>query len=244
VKAIILAAGRGSRMQSLTEKRPKCLVEFRGKPLLQWQLDALRGAGLSEIAIVRGYRGDLLESYGLKMFDNPRWAETQMVSSLACAAEWLQKDICIVSYSDIFYSADTVAHLITATADLSLTYDPDWLTAWSKRFTNPLDDAETFRIDATGKILEIGNKPKTVKEVQGQYMGLLRFCPKGWTALHELRMQMNSDVRDKMDMTSALQRLIGSGFSIRGVPVCSEWGEVDSMSDLRSLEIAPPERKD
>ena len=52
MKDIILAAGRGSRMKNLTADRPKCLVELRGKALLDWQLEALRAAGVTEIAIV------------------------------------------------------------------------------------------------------------------------------------------------------------------------------------------------
>jgi hypothetical protein len=52
MRAIILAAGRGSRMKNLTDERPKCLVELRGKTLLEWQLGALRHAGINEIAHV------------------------------------------------------------------------------------------------------------------------------------------------------------------------------------------------
>lgn len=235
MKAIILAAGRGSRMKSLTDECPKCLIEFQGKPLLQWQLDALRGAGVNEIGIVRGYRGELLESYGLPMFDNPRWAETQMVTSLACAAEWLRGGTCLVSYSDIFYSSDVVRLLQASPADLALTYDPDWLEVWSRRFANPLDDAETFRIDAGGRVLEIGREPKTVQEVQGQYMGLLKFTPRAWVAVEQLREQVGPTVRDKLDMTSTLQRLIESGFPVHGVGIESLWGEVDSDEDLAKL---------
>lgn len=83
MKAIILAAGRCSRMKDLTDDRPKCLVELRGKPLLEWQLIALRAAGISEIAIVTGYKRELLCNRGLHEFHNPRWADTNMVSSLA-----------------------------------------------------------------------------------------------------------------------------------------------------------------
>ena len=53
--AIILAAGRGSRMKELTEEKPKCLVELAGKPLLHWQLSALRAAQHERILVVRGY---------------------------------------------------------------------------------------------------------------------------------------------------------------------------------------------
>jgi len=232
MKAIILAAGRGSRMKSLTDERPKCLIEFRGKPLLQWQLDALRGAGVEEIAVVRGYRGELLDPYQLHWFENPRWAETQMVSSLACAAAWLTSAPCLVSYSDIFYSADTVRALLASPSDLAVTYDPNWLAVWQKRFANPLDDAETFRIQADGRITEIGRKPKTVEEVQGQYMGLLQFRPAAWTALEAARAGLEPKRRDKLDMTSALQLLIERGFPVQGVPSQSSWGELDSDEDL------------
>ncbi len=89
MKAILLAAGRGSRMKELTDARPKCLLELRGKSLLDRQLEALRKAGISEIAIVTGYKRELLADRGLVEFHNPRWADTNMVSSLASAQEWL-----------------------------------------------------------------------------------------------------------------------------------------------------------
>ncbi len=236
MKAIILAAGRGSRMKSLTDDRPKCLIEFRGKPLLQLQLDALRGAGFTAIAIVCGYRGELLTPYGLKMFDNPRWAQTNMVSSLECAAEWLAQEECVVSYSDIFYSSIAVDNLRASSAELAVAYAPDWLDLWKKRFADPLDDAETFRLDfATGRILEIGKKPRTVDEIQGQYMGLLKFTPASWMACSALRAGLESTARDRMDMTSMLQSLIESGFPVTGVPVNSDWGELDSDDDLVNL---------
>ena len=73
MKAIILAAGRGSRMRKLTDENPKCLVLLRGKSLLDWQLEALRGAGIKQISIVTGYKRELLLDKGLKEFNNNRW---------------------------------------------------------------------------------------------------------------------------------------------------------------------------
>ena len=104
MRAIILAAGRGSRMGHLTRASPKCLLEFRGKTLLDWQIDAIRSAGIEKIAIVTGYRRDLLLDRGLVEFHNERWAETNMVVSLSRASSWLREAPCVVSYSDIFYS--------------------------------------------------------------------------------------------------------------------------------------------
>jgi choline kinase len=235
MKAIILAAGRGSRMKSLTQERPKCLVEFRGKPLLEWQLDALRGAGVSEIGVVNGYRGELLEGYGLKIFTNHRWADTNMVSSLECAGDWLRHDTCLVSYSDIFYDSKTVTTLMASTADLSISYDPNWLALWRKRFANPLDDAETFRIDKHSNVTEIGGKPASIEEVQGQYVGLLLFRPAGWASVERLRSAMDAATRDRMHMTGTLSMLIQAGNSVRGLAVGSSWGEVDSAEDLAAF---------
>ena len=233
MKAIILAAGRGSRMKDLTDERPKCLVELRGKVLLDWQLEALRDAGISEIAIVTGYKRELLLNRGLVEFHNPRWAETNMVSSLACANEWLLVEPCIVSYSDIFYETSAVELLMASAASLAITYDPHWLKLWEKRFGDPLLDAETFRVNSDRTLAEIGNKPKSVQEVQGQYMGLLRLTPEGWGEVLRIRAGLPSAECDRMHMTGTLQRVIEARrIAIETITYELYWGEVDSAEDL------------
>ena len=237
MKAIILAAGRGSRMKDLTDERPKCLVELRGKALLDWQLEALRAAGIREIAIVTGYKRELLANRGLVEFHNARWAETNMVSSLACAQDWLEAEPCIVSYSDIYYSPPAVVSLIASHATLAVTYDPNWLELWTKRFGDPLLDAETFRLTPEHTLAEIGNKPKTVVEVQGQYMGLLRFTPAGWAEVVRIRSDLTSDQCDKMHMTGTLQKVIEYGrVAIAAIPYTGQWCEFDSADDLSKSE--------
>ena len=68
MRAVILAAGRGSRMKNLTDDRPKCLVELKGKALLDWQLESLRASGIREIAVISGYKSELLANRGLIEF--------------------------------------------------------------------------------------------------------------------------------------------------------------------------------
>ena len=238
MKAIILAAGRGSRMKDLTDERPKCLVELRGRALLDWQLDALRAAGITEIAIVTGYKRELLADRGLFEFNNARWAETNMVSSLACAQAWLEVAPCIVSYSDIFYSSMAVQSLMTCQACLAVTYDPNWLELWKQRFGDPLLDAETFRLTSENCLAEIGNKPTSVDEVQGQYMGLLRFTPEGLAEVLRIRAELKYEQCEKMHMTGTLQKVIDAGrIAIAAVPYTGEWGEVDSAKDLASYQL-------
>lgn len=233
MKAIILAAGRGSRMKNLTDEQPKCLVELRGRSLLDWQMQALRDAGISEIAIVTGYRRELLAGRALVEFHNQRWAETNMVSSLACATEWLAVEPCIVSYSDIFYDASAIIALINSNAKLAVTYDANWLALWEKRFGDPLLDAETFRLKPNGTLAEIGRKPNTVDEVEGQYMGLLRFTPEGWSEVSRIRRKLSSVECDRMHMTGTLQKVIDENrITITALPYSGEWGEVDNSDDL------------
>jgi choline kinase len=237
MKAIILAAGRGSRMKDLTDERPKCLVELRGRALLDLQLEALRAAGITEIAIVTGYKRELLASRGLVEFHNPRWAETNMVSSLACARDWLTTEPCIVSYSDIFYNSVAVRSLMDCDSALAITYDPNWLELWTNRFGDPLLDAESFRLTDDNTLSEIGSKPNSVTEVQGQYMGLLRFTPSGWAEVMRIRTSLSSEQCDRMHMTGTLQMVIESGqVSIAALRYTGEWGEIDSAEDLRYLE--------
>lgn len=239
MKAILLAAGRGSRMQQLTDTNPKCLVELHGKPLLEWQLQALYLAGIAEIAIVTGYRRELLAGWGMVEFHNPEWAQTNMVSSLACAEEWLLSGPCLVSYTDIFYQPQAVRSLMASPASLAITYDVNWRHLWEQRFEDPLVDAETFRIDAKGNLSEIGQRPTAIDTVQGQYMGLLRFTPQAWSEIRTIRAELPRAQRDTMHMTGALQKIIEAGrLSIVTIAYDGIWGEIDSQHDLLASQDA------
>lgn len=237
MKAIILAAGRGSRMKDLTDERPKCLLEVKGKALLDRQLESLSLAGISEVGIVTGYKRALLADRCSVEFFNTRWAETNMVSSLACAQTWLEQGPCIVSYSDVFYEPEAVASLMRYEADLAVTFDRNWLELWSRRFDDPLSDAETLRLNPDGSLAEIGNRPLSLDEVEGQYMGLLRFTPRGWAEVVRIRDALPQELRDRIHMTGTLQKVIEAGrIKIAGVPYFGEWGEFDSAEDIAALQ--------
>ncbi len=236
MRALILAAGRGSRMGGLTEERPKCLVELAGRTLLSLQADALRAGGADEIGIVRGYRAERIELAGARYFHNPRWAETNMVATLACAAEWLADGPVVVSYSDIFYPAALVTRLIAAPGDLAIAYDRAWRGLWQRRFADPLADAETFRLDSAGRVHEIGRRAAGIDEIEGQYMGLLRVTPTAWREVEALRGELAPAERDRLDMTGLLGRLIARGEPIEAVATSGGWGEVDSATDLALYE--------
>jgi L-glutamine-phosphate cytidylyltransferase len=233
MRAVILAAGRGSRMGPFGNDRPKCLVELEGRPLLDRQIAALRHGGVEEIGIVRGYRAEMLNFPGLSYFDNERWAQTNMVMSLAAAASWLHSGPVIVSYADIFYRGELVRALANASGALVISYDRAWRHLWTRRFADPLSDAETFRIDTAGKLLEIGGKTAKIEDIEGQYMGLLKFTPGAWSAVDALLTTLDQPIRDRLDMTGLLRRLLAE----KTVPITTcgtegQWGEIDNPDDV------------
>ena len=102
MKAIILAAGEGKRLRPLTNNTPKCLVNLFGKSLLQWQIETFRSCQIDDISVVTGYRSELINLPGLKIFQNKKFETTNMVESLFCASQELSEQT-IVSYGDIIF---------------------------------------------------------------------------------------------------------------------------------------------
>ena len=236
MRAVILAAGRGSRMGTLVQDRPKCLVELAHKPLVRRQIAALRRGGVSTIGIVRGYLGNKINIEDVTYFENPRWAETNMVMSLAAAATWLRSDSVVISYADIFYGHAVVRDLAASSGDLVVACDRSWRNLWARRFADPLSDAETFRTDDRGNLIDIGRRTTQIDDIQGQYMGLLKFTPQAWRAVEALLAAVDAKARDAMDMTTLLRALLESGFAIRTVDTAVPWGEIDSSGDLELYE--------
>jgi choline kinase len=237
MRALILAAGRGSRMREIGDVRPKCLVDLIGKPLIERQVSALRNGGAEVVGIVRGYRAEMIDVHHTTYFHNPRWSETNMVMSLAAAAEWLAAETVIVSYADIFYRSELVRGLAEAHGNLVIAYDLTWRSLWSRRFADPLADAETFRTDSSGRLIEIGNKTNRIEEIGGQYMGLLKFTPPAWEEIGLLLAELDPEVRDRLDMTSLLRRLLIRDYPIATCATEGQWGEIDNPDDLALYEL-------
>lgn len=236
VSAIVLGAGRGSRMGSLTEDGPKCLVTLAGKTLLDWQISALREAGCEIVSGVVGYQGGQIANRFDRCFENARWAKSNMVQSLWCAAPLLRAETCILSYSDIAYHIQIVQDLMACDGRIVITADLDWHDLWSTRFDDPSLDAESFKATADGRLIEIGQKNPEPGSTGGQFMGLLKLTPDGWSDVETYLKTLPVESLDRIDMTSLLESMLKRGTEIRVVPTHGRWVEVDSEDDLKLYE--------
>lgn len=239
MRVIILAAGQGTRLRPLTNERPKCLVELDGRTLIERQLEVMRAVGLEDIAIVGGYRADCLEGLGVELLYNPQFAETNMVSTLFCAQQWmLEEEDLLIAYSDIVYEQSVLENLLNTDAPLAISIDRQWRKLWDIRMEDPLSDAETLKLDSENKIIELGKKPKDYSEVQGQYMGLIKVrgdhVGAFWKAWHDLDRTVERDGKDfaNMYMTTFLQHLIDTGWNAQAALTDNGWLEVDTLDDL------------
>ena len=117
--AIILAAGKGMRLGSLTETLPKCLVSVAGKPILVRMLENFQNAGIKEIAIVTGYQeGEIKKRIGsnfqgmrISYISNPKYETTNNIYSLWLAKEFLKKEV-IITAGDILVKKQVIFDVV------------------------------------------------------------------------------------------------------------------------------------
>ena len=244
-RTVILAAGEGTRLRPLTDHQPKTLVPLAGRSLLDRQMSVLQRAGITDISIVVGYCAQALANRGARTFLNPLYASTNMVASLLCAKALFDGgDEVVVAYGDIAYEPRVLARLLAIEAPLAVVVDEGWHDLWQLRMDNPLSDAETMKLDAAGNIIELGCKPRSLADIEGQYIGLFK-VGRGFASHFFDRFEQwpadqafDGRPRDSMYMTSYLQHQIDCGTPVRAAIVQHGWLEIDSVEDLRRYEAA------
>ena len=247
MNAIILAAGKGERLQPLTNDKPKCLVELFGKSLLEWQIEAFHSSGITDITIVSGYKSDLINFPEITILKNEKYESTNMVETLFSAKEKMLNST-IISYGDIIFEKNVLESLINSPNDISVIVDKQWKRLWEKRFQDPLSDAESLIIE-DGYIVEIGQKVNSYEKICGQYIGLMKFQGSGIDLIkrhyEEAKNQANTGTNplnaslpfEKSYLTDFLYSLIRGGATIKAVPVNNGWLEIDTLSDLDLYEF-------
>ena len=222
------------RLRPHTDHKPKCR-EPDGKPLLSYQLQIAEAK--CDVCVV-GLSGrpiqDLVSKQGSTQIRKHQYGR-----SLFCAEDLIKNDV-IVCYGDIAYSPEVLEALVASPHDITVVVDANWKEYWSARFQNPLDDAESLSIDEDGFISNIGQKAAMIEEIQGQYIGLMRFKGKGLSNLVSEYQRADRSQRlgerpiDSAYMTDMLQHLIDGGQKIFALETNSPWVEVDTVEDFEA----------
>ena len=242
MKAIILAAGMGTRLGKYTENLPKCMLKFSGKPLIDWQVETLRDSGIKDIVIVKGYMSDKIQVPGVKYYTNEDYANTNMVETLFSAEEEMDDEI-LVCYGDVLYEKEVIRKILASKADIGVTVDEDYLDYWNERLDNPEEDTESLVIDGEGKIIELGDTRCSLDKAKVRYVGLIKFSGKGVEALKKVYHENKTRFFDKDEpwlrsksfkkayMTCMLQALINDGHRVDPIIIKHGWLEFDTTED-------------
>ena len=247
-KIIILAAGEGTRLQPLTLEKPKCLIEIFEKKILEWQLDVFKHFNIDDISIVTGHLAEKINlQSSLTYFNNTDYNTTNMLETLFCAREKMEGSV-IVVYGDIIFEKDVLKKLLESKDDYSIIVDKNWEDMWKIRFNNPLDDAESLMVDEENYLTSIGQKTSDLNEIQGQYIGLMKFQNDGLEFIKKKYdeakaisknnkniLNPNLDFK-KSYMTDFLQYLIRNNAKLKAVYIKNGWLELDSMNDYKTYQ--------
>lgn len=256
MKAIIVAAGRGRRLGSETEEIPKCMVKVAGRAILHRQLDALAAAGVDDVVIVRGYRGDKIApptgGPPLRFVDNPDWADNNIFTSLFYAEREMKEGF-LFSYSDIVFAPEHARRLAEAPGPVALVIDRRWREAYDGRTLHPISEAELARVEGAGAgaaVTRVGKRLVTTDEAAGEFIGLARFAPEGAAALAEVWREASARGRrapfgaaaslDQAYLSDGLNALAARGVALRPLFIDGLWREIDTEQDLASAERTIP----
>ena len=244
MKAIILAAGQGTRLKKYTENLPKGMLTFMGKTLIERQIELYRKCGIEHIIIVRGFAADKIQYEGITYYTNEDYADTNMVESFMTAKPEFNDDV-IVSYSDILFEEHMLRGMMKSAADFAVAVDDNWKIYWEKRYGTADFDTESLSLDAHGNISELGLENPKLEEIDARYVGLLKFSKNGLrqieTVLKDAYMnyedrpwkQSGKSVR-KAYMTDLLQAIIESGYPVKAEIFRNGWIEFDTNEDYEN----------
>ena len=180
MKAIVIGAGRGSRLRHLTEEIPKTLVPILGRPMLDSILDALAAGGFrrSDVIFICGYRADVIRARypDLTYVENRGWEQNNILASLLCAREHLLEGF-VSTYADIVYRPEIVAEIVRSPHDITLACDTAWRRRYVGRSQHPETDAEKLRADGD-RVVELSRRIPS-ERASGEFIGVMRATAAG-----------------------------------------------------------------
>lgn len=180
MRPVIIGAGRGSRLEHLTEEVPKTMVPVMGRPMLEWVLEALGAAGFTkkDVVFICGYRAEVIrERYPeFTYVENRDWENNNILLSLLKARDHLAGGF-VSTYADIVYTGEVVKKLVASRHDKVLGCDTDWRRRYVNRTRHPETDAEKMRASGE-RIVELSRTIRS-EDASGEFIGVAKFTADG-----------------------------------------------------------------
>lgn len=223
-EALILAAGKGMRLDASSNGDPKCLLKVGGRTLIQHQIDALRESGVERICIVVGYCADRVRavagdscSYVL----NARFADTNSLYSLWLARDRVTGPFLLLN-SDVLAHPDVYRRVISCEGS-ALAFD-----------STSGCEGEHMKVSFRGGRLRAISKELSPQETDGENVGILRFDEQAAAALFDNAAALIDSAGTRCWAPAAVNEL-ASQVAIHGIDVADlPWTEIDSPQDLNN----------
>ena len=241
-KALVIAAGLGSRLKTHTENLPKCMLDFGGKTLLQRQLDAYKKNSINEIAVIKGYKKEKINYRGIKYFENTDFKNNNILNSIFYAEDFINDNI-IISYSDILFDSTVVKRTLQSNHDISVVVDIDWRGYYVGRKDHPISEAENVIFNSNNEVEKIGKINTGNEEVHGEFIGMIKLSNRGCEIFKEHFRRLKklywnkpfqrATIFQKAYLTDFIQELVDIGIKIHCVIIESGWKEIDTVEDYK-----------
>ena len=245
-KALIIAAGLGSRLKKHTENLPKCMLDFGGKTLLQRQLDTYKKNKISDISLIKGYKKEKINYKGIKYFENNDYKNNNILNSLFYAEKIINGNI-IISYSDILFDPSVVERTLKSDHDISVVVDIDWRGYYVGRKDHPISEAENVIFNSNNEVEKIGKINTGNEEVHGEFIGMIKLSNRGTEIFKEHFHRLKkiywnkpfqrAKIFQKAYLSDFIQELVDIGIKVHCVIIESGWKEIDTVEDYKKALV-------
>ena len=229
-RAVILAAGKGTRMGSITQEIPKPMLPIHGKPMLEHILEGLTAAGIARFFVVIGYHGELIETYFRGRPLGIEYRRQEPVNGTGAAArlarDFTSNEPFLLTYGDILCAP---AEYIRSSETLREHSETAAVVA-VKAVADPWQGAAVY--ETQGRIRRIVEKPsKGSSTTHWNSAGFYAFRP----VLFDYLDRIQPSARNEYELTSALDMMLGDGLELRMSEVKGEWRDVGRPEDLKAM---------
>jgi len=245
-KALIIAAGLGSRLKKHTENLPKCMLDFGGKTLLQRQIDAYNKNNIKDISLIRGYKKEKINYKGLRYFENKDYKNNNILNSIFYAEKIINGNI-IISYSDILFDPIVVQRTMDSNHDISVVVDIDWRGYYVGRKDHPISEAENVIFNSNNEVEKIGKINTGNEDVHGEFIGMIKLSNRGAETFKEHFHRLKkiywnkpfqrAQIFQKAYLTDFIQELVDIGIKVHCVIIESGWKEIDTVEDYKKALV-------